>query len=325
MARFIAKRIMMIIPVLLGVIIIAFTLSYFMPGDPVLSHLSNNYTQEEYDRKEAELGLDKPYVVQLGNYIWNVVTRFDLGTSYDTHRDVTAAIGDRAWLTIKIGIMSCAFTTILGVLFGIISAVKQYSIFDHIVTVVAVFLASMPSFWLALMAIILFALRLRWLPASGLWTWKGYILPVVCNGLATLAVVTRMTRASMLEVIRQDYIRTARAKGLSEGAIIRKHALKNALVPVVTVIGLQMSDIIGGSVIIESIFSLAGIGSLLVAAINTRDYPSIVGITVIISIFVCILNLGIDLLYSAIDPRIAAQFSGGSRKKCRQAKEKEAA
>lgn len=320
MLKFIGTRLLFLIPVVLGVIIIAFTLSYFMPGDPVINHLGKNYTQEEYDEVQHEMGLDQPYVVQLGKYIWGVVTRFDLGTSYDTGRDVTAAIGDRVWVTIKLGLLSCGFIALIGIPFGIICAVKQYSLADNVVTVLSIFLASMPNFWLAMVAMILFSLHLGWLPASGLTTWKHYILPVVCNGLSVVAVVTRMTRSSMLEVIRQDYIRTARAKGLKEGVIIRKHALSNALIPIITVMGFEVSSVIGGSVVIESIFSIAGIGSLMVEAINSRDYPSIVGITVIISIFVCILNLIVDLVYAVADPRIKGQFAGEKKRKSRDKK-----
>lgn len=308
MIRYTIRRILIMIPVLLGVIFITFTLSHFMPGDPVVNMLPTTYTEEQYEAKKAELGLDRPFIVQLGDYLWGVVTRFDLGTSYSTKRDVTNAIGDRVLTTVKIGLMSVCVTVLVGIPVGIISATHQYSRLDYAVTAFAVFFTSMPSFWLALMAIIIFSLRLGWLPASGLTSWKHYILPVLCNGLVPIAATLRMTRSSMLEVIRQDYITTARAKGLKEKTIITRHALKNALIPVITVVGFQISQIIGGSVIIESIFSIAGIGTLLVTAINNRDYPSIVGITIIISIFVCIMNLIVDLVYSAADPRIKAQF-----------------
>ena len=315
MLRYILRRVLIMIPVLLGVIVIAFTLSHFMPGDPVANMLPTTYTQEQYDAKKTEMGLDRPFIVQLGDYLWGVITRFDLGTSYSTKRDVTNAIGDRVMTTLKIGLMSVLVTVIIGIPVGIVSATHQYSPLDYAITTFAVFFTSMPSFWLALMAIIIFSLRLGWLPASGLASWKHYILPVLCNGLVPIAATLRMTRSSMLEVIRQDYIRTARAKGLKENVIIRRHALKNALIPVITVVGFQISQIIGGSVIIESIFSVAGIGTLLVTAINNRDYPSIVGITVIISIFVCIMNLIVDLVYSAVDPRIKAQFFVPASKK----------
>ncbi len=315
MLKYTLKRLVMLIPVLLGVLIIVFTLNFIMPGDPVANQLPVGYTQEDYDLQQAKMGLDKPYVVQLGTYIWGVVSRLDLGTSYYSNRPVSDEISDRVWITLKIGIFSCLFTIILSLPLGIFSAVKQYSVLDYTVTTLTVILAAVPGFVLALGGILLFSLKLKWLPASGLSTWKHYILPVFCNGLMPVAAVARMTRSSMLEVIRQDYIRTARSKGLKERSIIFKHALKNALIPVITVIGQQFSMIIGGSIIIESIFSIPGMGMLMVNAINTRDYPEVMGITFVISAFMCVLMLIVDLVYAAVDPRIKAQFSSGKRRK----------
>ena len=304
------------IPVLLGVLIIVFSLSYLMPGDPVVNQLgTSNYTQEQYDAVQKELGLDKPFVVQMVDYIWGVISRFDLGTSYTTKRGVADALGQRIWVTVELGLLSTIVTVALAIPFGVISAVKQRSAIDYTVTVLSVVLAAMPGFWLALMCIIIFCLKLGWLPARGLDSWRGYILPVLCNALTALAGTTRMTRSSMLEVIRQDYIRTARAKGLKERTVIFRHALKNAMIPVITVIGAQISMIVGGSVIIESIFSIPGMGTLLVTGINNRDYPTIMGVTLVISTFVCVMNLVVDLCYSIADPRIRAQFSGGGRKR----------
>lgn len=316
MIKYILKRLLMMIPVLLGVLVIVFSLSYMMPGDPVLNQMPDNYTQEQYDQVKHEMGLDRPFLVQLGDYIWGVVTRLELGTSYMTNRAVTASIAERVWVSIRIGLLSVGLTVVLGIPFGIISAVRQKTALDYTVSILAVILASVPGFWLALMGIITFSINLKnLLPASGLSTWKHYIMPVVSNGMMSLAGTTRMTRSSLLEVIRQDYIRTARAKGLREMVIIRKHALKNALIPVITMLGGQFSMVIGGSVITESIFNIPGMGSLMVTAINNRDYPLIMGITLVIAVFVCCINLLVDLAYAAIDPRIKAQFSGSSRRK----------
>lgn len=310
MVRFIIKRILIMIPVFIGVLIIVFTLNFFMPGDPVVDHLPDNYTQEMYDEVEHQMGLDRPYVVQLADYIWGVFTKFDLGTSYSSNQPVRTMIGQRVWVSVKIGLLGTLLVVIIGIPVGVFSALKQNSIADYSITTFSIILASMPGFWLALVSIILFSLKLRLLPASGLSSWKHYILPVVCNSLMTLASITRMTRSSMLEVIRQDYVRTARSKGLKEGEITVRHTLKNALIPVVTTVGGQMGMVIGGSVIIETIFSIPGMGSLMVTAINQRDYPLILGITVIISIFTCVMNLIVDLVYSFIDPRIKSQFAG---------------
>ena len=324
MIRYIIKRLLQMIPVLLGVMIIVFTLSYMMPGDPVLNQMPDNYTQEQYDEVQHELGLDQPYIVRLGQYIWGVVTRFDLGTSYMTNRAVTASIAERIWITVRLGILGVLLSVILGIPFGVISAVKQKSAVDYTITILAVFLASIPGFWLALEGIVIFSIKLGVLPASGLSTPLHYVLPVLASGMQSLAGITRMTRSSMLEVIRQDYIRTARAKGLREMAIVRKHALKNALIPVITMIGGQVSMIIGGNVIIETIFNIPGLGSLMVTGINNRDYPMIMGITLVIAIFVCCMNLLVDLTYAAIDPRIKAKFSGGNKRRKKPVKLEEA-
>ncbi len=310
--------------VLIGVMIIVFTLSYLMPGDPVLNQMPDNYTQEQYDEVQHELGLDQPYVVRLGQYVWGVVTRFDLGTSYMTNRAVTASIAERLWITVRLGILGVLLSVILGIPFGVISAVKQKSAVDYTITILAVFLASIPGFWLALEGIVIFSIKLGVLPASGLSTPLHYVLPVLASGMQSLAGITRMTRSSMLEVIRQDYIRTARAKGLREMTIVRKHALKNALIPVITMIGGQVSMIIGGNVIIETIFNIPGLGSLMVTGINNRDYPMIMGITLVIAIFVCCMNLLVDLTYAAIDPRIKAKFSGGNKRRKKPVKLEEA-
>ena len=315
MIKYIVKRLLQMIPVLLGVLIIVFSLSYLMPGDPVLNQLPDNYTQEQYDQVEHEMGLDQPYLVQLGQYIWGVVTRLDLGTSYMTNRAVSATIAERVGVTIQLGVLSVCVTVVLGIPFGIISAIKQKTALDYTVSILAVVLASIPGFWLALMGIVVFSIKLNLLPASGLSTPLHYVLPVAASGMMSLAGTTRMTRSSLLEVIRQDYIRTARAKGLREMAIIRKHALKNALIPVITMIGGQISMVIGGNVIIESIFNIPGIGSLMVTGINNRDYPTIMGITLVIAVFVCCMNLLVDLAYAAIDPRIKAQFAGGGKRR----------
>jgi peptide/nickel transport system permease protein len=321
MLKYTIKRLVMLIPVLLGVLIIVFTLNFIMPGDPVANQLPVGYTQEDYDLQQQKMGLDRPYIVQLGSYVWGVATRMDLGTSYYSNRPVKDEVSDRVWITLKIGILSCLFTVIVSIPLGILSAVKQYSALDYTVTTLTILLTSIPGFVLALGGILLFSLKLKWLPASGLSTWKHYILPVACNGLMPVAAVTRMTRSSMLEVIRQDYIRTARSKGLTEKVVILKHALKNALIPVITVIGQQFSMIIGGSIIIESIFSIPGMGMLMVNAINTRDYPEVMGITFVISAFMCVLMLIVDLVYAAADPRIKAQFAGSKRKRSETKKE----
>lgn len=316
MIKYTIHRILWLIPVLLCVVIIVFVLSQMMPGDPVVNKLGTyNYTQEQYDKVAADMGLDKPIVVQMFDYLKNLLTKGELGTSYNTNQDVSLSIENRLWVTVKLGVYSILVSVLISVPLGILAAVKQKTAADYTVTVFAVVLSSLPNFWIALEAIILFSLKLKLLPASGLDSWVFYILPVGCNALMSMATTMRLTRTSMLETIRQDYVRTARAKGLSERVVIFKHALRNALIPVVTVVGAMMGTVIGGSVIIESIFSIPGIGSLMVTAINNLDYPMIMGLTLVTSVFTCIMNLLVDLCYAAIDPRIRVQFAGGQEKK----------
>ncbi|MGI5970281.1 MAG: ABC transporter permease [Oscillospiraceae bacterium] len=308
MIRFIVKRILWMIPTVLGVLLIIFTINELMPGDPAMNALGTNFTQEQYEAKREAMGLNDPYILRYVRYVKDFVTRFDLGTSYATLRSVSAMIKERLGVTLLLGILGSLITIIFGMLIGILSAVKQYSAMDYATTFFATFFASMPNFWMALMAIIIFSQKLKLLPAWGLATWQHWILPVVCLGLGPIALVVRITRTSMLDVIRQDYVCTARAKGAKERVVIYKHALRNALIPVITVIGMQLSMIFGGSVIIETIFSIPGMGMMLLAAINGRDYIAVQGIVLVLSITVCVINLLVDIAYAFADPRIKAQY-----------------
>lgn len=315
MVKYIIKRILGMIPVLLGVMLIVFTINRLTPGDPVVSLLGSNYTQEQYEQKEHELGLDQPLVVQFADYVVDIVTKFDFGRSYQNNRKVGDEIAGRIGVTLALGLLGTLVTVAVGVPLGITAAKHQNSALDYIVTSISMFFASMPNFWMALMLIIIFSVNLHWVDATGLYSWSSWILPVLSIGLSPVAAVTRMTRSSMLEVIRQDYIRTARAKGMKSGVVIRKHALKNALINVLTVIGMQLSMIMGGSVIVESIFAIPGIGTYLMTSINFQDYPAIQGCVLIIAIAVCIMNLLVDLAYGFVDPRIMAQYTGGKKSK----------
>lgn len=316
MLKFIFKRVLLFFPVLFGVLLIVFTINYLTPGDPVVAVIGIDYTQEQYDAMEAQLGLDKPYLVQFFDYVKGVVTKFDLGTSYTNQRPVSEQILERMPLTLELGTIGIVIAIILGIPFGIISATKQYSLVDYSVTIFSLFFASMPNFWLALMLIIIFSLKLGWFPATGAATWKGWILPCITLGLAPISTIARQTRSSMLEVIRQDYITTARAKGQTEHRIIWKHALGNAMIPIITVVGFMVSTIVGGSVIIENIFNFPGLGALMMTAVTNKDYPMIQGTVLVISVFVCFINLLVDIIYGFVDPRIKAQYlSGGKTRK----------
>ncbi len=310
MLRFIGRRLLVMIPVLLGVLIIVYALSCFMPGDPVINKLgTQSYTQEQYDAMEHQLGLDQPFIVRLGSYLWGVVTRLDLGESYATNRPVTESLGQRIGVSIRLGLMSLCLAALLGIPIGVFSAVKQNTIPDYTITTLSIVLASLPGFWLAMEAILIFSAKLRILPASGLTSWKHYIMPVVCASMMTLASLVRMTRSSMLEVIRQDYIVTARAKGLHEGKVLYRHALKNALIVVVMTVGSMFGTALGGSLISEIIFSIPGIGSYLFTGLSNRDYPVIQACVLFISVIFSFVILLVDVLFAFIDPRIRSQYS----------------
>ena len=322
MIKYIAKRVLMMIPVLVGVLFVVFTINHFSPGDPVATLLGSNYTDEQYAAKEAELGLDKPFFTQFVNYVGGIVTEFDLGISYQTKRAVSTEILERFPTTLLLGMLGVVLTVIVGVPFGIISATKQYSALDYVVTIVSLIFASIPSFWMAMMFQLTVSHKLGLLPATyTAGSVISMILPVLTLGLSPVATVTRMTRSSMLDVIRQDYIRTARAKGLSERDVIWKHALKNALIPVITVIGMQLGSIIAGSVVVEAIFSIPGLGSLLMNAINNRNYPVIQGSVLFMSVFISLMNLLVDVIYGFVDPRIKAQYGGGKKKTAKKTEE----
>lgn len=325
MARFIFKRVLWMIPVLLGVLFIIFTINHFTPGDPVLAILGSDCTEEQYEAKQQELGLDQPFLVQYVKYVWGVLTRFDLGTSYSTKRAVSTEILERLPNTLKIGIWGVLSSIFLAIPLGVLSATHQGGIYDYCVRIGTIILAALPSFWIALMSIILFSLKLKWFPASFSGDWTSWVLPIFSLAIGPIASVARMTRSSMLEVIRQDYIRTARAKGLSQRDVNRKHVLKNGLIPVVTVVGGQLSMIMGGSILVETIFSIPGLGTLMNNAIATNNYPVIQGGVLVISITVCIMNLLIDLAYAFIDPRIMAQYKSVSRKKAKRSPQRPAA
>jgi peptide/nickel transport system permease protein len=304
MLKYIIKSILLIIPTMFGVLLIVFTINYFTPGDPVAIYYDYNYTQEQYDAKAAEWGLDQPYAVQLGRYVKNIVTKFDFGYSYYSGKSVMSEIKTRFPVSLSLGALALALTVIIGIPFGIISATRQYSKLDYTVTFISLFFAAVPGFWLSMMLILIFSQQLGWLPASGLTNWKCYIIPVIASSAQYVASVTRQTRSSMLDVIRQDYIRTARAKGLSERDVIRKHALRNALIPVITLVGMQAGALIAGSAIIEAIHSFPGMGSLMMTAINNKDYNTIQTVVLILSGIVCLLNVGVDIIYALIDPRV---------------------
>ncbi len=308
MHKYIFRRLLLLIPVMLGVSFIVFSMMYFTPGDPAVMMLGESAPEHEVVRLREELGLDDPFLVQFARYVKNAVVHQDIGKSYKTNRLVFTEIASRFPNTLKLAGLGVLVAVILGVPTGIISATKQYSLFDNIAMVLALIGVSMPNFWQGLLLILFFSIKLGWFPSSGFDTFNHMVLPALTLGTSSAAIITRMTRSSMLEVVRQDYIRTARAKGQVESVVINQHALKNALIPVITVIGLQFGYLLGGAVLTESIFSITGVGRLMVDSIKSRDYPIVQGGVLFIAITFSIVNLCVDILYAFVDPRIKSQY-----------------
>ncbi len=302
------KRLLLMIPTMLFVVILVFTINYFSEGDPVSDILGPEATQAQIDAKREELGLNDPYHEQLFRYIKGIVTEFDFGMSYKTGKNVIDEVLDRFPTTLLLTLCSMGIAVVVGITLGVISAVKQYSVFDYIATFLSLVGVSIPSFWLGLMLMLVFAVNLGWLPASGFYGPSYWILPSVAIATIPISTITRTTRSAMLEVIRQDYLRTARAKGLGEGAVILRHGLKNTLIPVITVIGIQLGRTLAGSIVVENIFSVPGLGSLIVNAIYARNYPIIQGAILFCALTFCLINLMVDILYAYIDPRIKSQY-----------------
>ena len=306
MYKNILKRLLMMIPVLLGVSLIGFLLIYISPGDAVDSIVAQGgvYSEEDVMKLREEFGLDQPFFVQYYNYVKGIVTEFDFGTDYLTKRPVTSEILERFPTTLILACLGVLVAVIIGIPAGIISATKQYSLFDNIVTPISLIGVSMPGFWLGLLLIIAFSVKLGWLPASGFYGPEYWILPSITIGTSAAAFIMRMTRSSMLEVIRQDYIRTARAKGLSTYAVILKHALRNALNPVITAASGWFAGMLAGAVFIEYIFAWNGLGKAIVDALNSMDLPVVMGSVLVIASIFILINIFVDVIYAWLDPRI---------------------
>lgn len=310
MIKYIIKRLISMIPVILILTFVVFTIMYFTPGDPTAVILGNEYSEEASAKLKAELGLDKPFLVQFFNYVKNLM-KGDFGMSYITRSPVSEQLFGRFPNTFKVVVGAMLFCVVIGVPIGVLSGTKPYSFFSNITMIIGLLGVSLPIFWFGLLLILLFSVNLGWLPSSGADSFSSLILPSIALGGNYMANIMRTTRSSMLEIIRQDYIRTARAKGSSERSIVLKHALKNAMMPTITVIGMNIGALLGGVVLTETVFSIPGTGRLLVESINKRDTPSVLGCLIIMAICVAVSNLIVDLIYGYIDPRIKAQYSEG--------------
>ncbi|TME39624.1 MAG: ABC transporter permease [Chloroflexi bacterium] len=324
MSRYVVKRVLHTLLVLLGVSLMTFALIHMTPGDPVLVMLGTDATPSELDRLRHLLGLDQPLYVQYAQYLGRLLTG-QMGDSIFQHQAVSKLIGDRFPATVELTLAAMSIAVVLGMLTGVISAVVPYSLFDVTAMLIALAGVAMPVFWLGMLAILLFSLQLGWLPSFGrgepfvqavqYWFRTGdpsdvvdslrhIVLPALTLGAFSAALISRLVRSALLEVLGQDYVRTARAKGLAQAPVIEQHALPNALIPVITVIGLQVGTLLGGAVLAETIFAWPGMGRLLIQAISQRDYPLVQGIVMVTALAVSIINVIVDLLYATINPRV---------------------
>lgn len=317
MYKFILKRLLMMIPVLIGVTFVVFFILAMTPGDPAKMILGDQATQESIDSLREELGLNDPLLVRYFHYMGGLV-KGDMGTSYKNQLNVRDQILDRFPNTVLLAVAGMLVALVIGIPIGIISAKKQYTALDNVSTVLGLVGVSMPVFWLGLLLSLLFSLKLGWLPSSGMGQGfvpllKSLILPAVTLGVGSAATILRMTRSSMLEVIRQDYISTARAKGIKESRVTIRHMLKNALIPIITVVGLQFGQLLGGAMLTETVFSWPGLGRFMVDSIKSKDTPMVLGAVIFMAVVFSLVNLCIDILYAYVDPRIKSQYKTTSK------------
>lgn len=311
MYKYVIKRILFLIPTIIGVTLIIYFVLNLTPGDPGRAILGTGVSQEAIDAYNHAIGYDLPFFNKFINYLYDMFINHDFGISYVTKQSVFAEIWPRYVVTLKLAFIGVVISALLGIPLGIYSAVKQYSLMDTIPSLVAFFLAAVPTFVLGLVLLYAFSLKLNWLPSYGIATWQGYIMPALAISIPTAAQNFRFTKSSMLEAIRQDYVRTARAKGAPESAVIWKHVLKNALLPVITQIGMSLGMLLCGAVVAEQLFSVQGIGSLIVERITYKDEPIIIAGTILISICFTVVMLIVDIIYAYIDPRIRAKYTKG--------------
>ncbi|MBD5085701.1 MAG: ABC transporter permease [Clostridiales bacterium] len=315
MIRYIGKRLLQMIPVVVCVAILIFTIMYFVPGDPAEIILGVTATTQEKEAVRESLGLNQPYVVRLADFLRDTFLRFDLGTSYIDGTSVLKNIMARLPYTLIISVGSMAFAMVVGIILGTIAALNQNGIADRLCMILALIGVSMPGFWLALMLVIWLALQHNILPSYGAGSIKHFIMPWIAAALPELARLARQARSSMLEVIHSDFVTTAKAKGVKKWNVVFKHELPNAMIPIITTIGAGLAHGMGGALVIESVFSIPGLGLYITNSINNRDYPAVQGTIVFFSIVFSVIMLLVDLAYAAVDPRIKAAFSGSAQKR----------
>lgn len=304
MPKYILKRILILIPTIIGVSFVVFSLLYLSPGDAALASAGPNAPKETVEILRDKMGLNDPFLIQYGRFLKNLIFHFDLETSYQSKTPVIEKILRVFPNTLKLAGVSLIFAIISGIILGIIAGINKNNIIDSLISFAGMIGLAMPIFWSGLLLIIIFSSKLKLLPASGFSSWRHMILPVLALGLQTSSSIMRMTRSSMIEVLDKDYIRTARAKGLKKSRIIFIHALKNAMIPIITTIGLQAGGLLGGSILTETVFSISGIGRLMVDSVKTRDYPVILGGVMFIALVYSIISIIVDILYGFLNPQI---------------------
>ncbi len=315
MIKYVIKRILLMIPILVGVAFIVFSVLALTPSDPGSIILGAGADKTAIDALNHELGYDQPFFTRFFTYLKDMFLHASLGVSYYSGRPVATEIFVKLPITLLVAFNGMFFATLIGVPLGVMSAVKQYSLVDTVSTTVSLFFASIPSFWFGMSLMTWLSLKLGWLPSSGIGSWKNFVLPAITLAIPYAAQQLRFTRSSMLETIRADYVRTARAKGAAEGRVIWRHAMKNALLPVITVTGMNFGGLIGGAVVTESLYALPGLGNLLVNSIYRKDVPMVLGATIFLAASYSIIMLIVDLLYAFVDPRIKSKYAVKKRKK----------
>ena len=319
MWRYIVNRLLWLIVITICVAVLIFVIMWFVPGDPAQLMLGAGATQADIAAQREKMGLNDPFIVQLGRYLWDLV-RLDFGTSYVYKVPVLDEFAVRLPRTMLLGLAAIVLNIIIGIPLGISAATHRNSFQDQGLLVFAMVFISVPQFFLALMMVVLFSVKLGWLPPFGIDSWKCWIMPIVATAMSGIAQVARQTRSAVLETIRADFVTTARAKGLEERKVIYKHMLPNALIPVVSDLGMQLSMVIAGSVVIESVYSFPGIGMYMLTGIQGRDYPVIRGCVLLLALFSAVVILLVDLVYAYLDPRIKAQYVSYAAKKGGKAK-----
>jgi len=308
MYKFIIKRLLLTLPILLGVIVLVFSMINIVPGDPGSSILGSSATQEAIDEFNRALGYDQPFLTRLVTYLGDILLRFDFGKSWQSNQPVMKSILQNFVYTFRFALMGTMLYALIGIPLGVLSAIRQYSLADNVMRVLAMMINAMPSFWFGLVAIFVFSLKLGLFPSNGIDTWKHYVLPVAVFGISGAGGLLRQTRTIMLESVRQDYIRTARAKGAPERRVIWGHAFRNVTLPLINTIGIGFGAVMGGTVLIENVFSLPGLGNLALSALRAKDVPLIMATTIFLAAIFCVIVLAVDIISALADPRVKARY-----------------